>query len=90
MSVKLIIPAIFLNVTDNKEIIECSSGNILNIVNELDIKYPGFAEKILDGGKIKKYINIYINNKDVRFLSGENTIVKDNDEVLILPAISDG
>ncbi len=90
MSVTVLIPAPFQNITGNKEKIECSSGSILNIINQLDSAFPGIAEKLIEHGSIRRYINIYINDKDIRFLLNENTVAKDGDEVMILPAISEG
>lgn len=90
MSVTVLIPAAFQNITGNKEKIECLSGSILNIINQLENAFPGIAEKLVEHKSIRKHISIYINGKDIRFLLKENTVAKDGDEVMILPAISEG
>ncbi len=90
MSVSVLIPAAFQKITGNNEKIECTPGNILNIINQLEAIFPGIAEKLIEDKSIKKYINIYVNGKDIRSLLKENTIAKDGDEVIILPTISEG
>jgi sulfur-carrier protein len=59
-------------------------------VNELDRKFPGIAERISENGKIRRFVNIYLNDEDIRFLNAEQTEVKDGDEVSIVPAIAGG
>jgi len=90
MSVTVLIPAVFQNITGYKEKIECSSGTILDIISQLEVAFPGIAEKLVEHGNIKKFINIYINDKDIRFLSRQNTVAKDGDLIMIIPAVSEG
>ena len=56
----------------------------------LDKKFPGISERISEAGKIRRFVNIYLNEEDVRFLKAEETEVKDGDEVSIIPAIAGG
>ncbi|NWF75947.1 MAG: MoaD/ThiS family protein [Nitrospirae bacterium] len=90
MAVKVRIPTPLQKLTEGKEEVEGSPGTIINLINELDRKYPGIAERISEGGKIRRFINIYLNEEDIRFLKNEQTEVKDNDEVSIVPAIAGG
>jgi molybdopterin synthase sulfur carrier subunit len=59
-------------------------------VNDLDKLYPGLAERVSENGKIRRFVNIYVNDEDIRFLNAEETQVKDGDEVSIVPAIAGG
>jgi molybdopterin synthase sulfur carrier subunit len=56
----------------------------------LDKIYPGLLERISEGGKLRRFVNVYVNEEDVRFMKNENTEVKDGDEVSIVPAIAGG
>jgi len=70
---------------------DTNAGNISKLIDELDAKYSGLKERICDeNGKIRRFINIYVNGEDIRFLQGENTKVEDGAEVSIVPAIAGG
>lgn len=90
MSVKVRIPTPLQRLTQGKEEVEGTAGTIMDLVLALDNDYPGIAERISENGKIRRFVNIYLNEEDIRFLSGETTPVKDGDEVSIVPAIAGG
>ena len=90
MAVKVRIPTPLQRLTQGQEEVESVPGTIISLVNELDKKYPGIAERISENGKIRRFVNIYLNDEDIRFLHAEVTAVKDGDEVSIVPAIAGG
>ena len=90
MTVKVRIPTPLQRLTQGQEEVEGVSGSIISVVNELDRKFPGIAERISENGKIRRFVNIYLNDEDIRFLNAEETEVKDGDEVSIVPAIAGG
>jgi molybdopterin synthase sulfur carrier subunit len=90
MAVKVRIPTPLQKLTDGKEEVEGEPGTIISLVNNLDKKFPGIGERISEGGKIRRFVNIYLNEEDIRFLQNEVTEVKDGDEVSIVPAIAGG
>ncbi len=90
MAVKVRIPTPLQRLTEGKEEVEGASGKIIDLVRELDKQYPGIAERISENGKIRRFVNIYLNDEDIRFLNAEETVVKDGDEVSIVPAIAGG
>jgi len=90
MAVKVRIPTPLQRLTQGQEEVEGAAGTIISLVNELDSKYPGIAERITENNKIRRFVNIYLNDEDIRFLSAEQTAVKDGDEVSIVPAIAGG
>lgn len=90
MPVKVRIPTPLQRLTQGKEEVESSSGTIISLVDDLDKRFPGIAERISENGKIRRFVNIYLNDEDIRFLNGEGTVVKDGDEVSIVPAIAGG
>ena len=84
------IPAPLRKLTNNQE--ESVAGSSLgSILDELNKSYPGFGERILDEqGEIRRFVNIFVNDEDVRFLQERNTPVKDTDVISIVPAIAGG
>lgn len=90
MAVKVLIPTPLQKLTNGKDVVEAEAGKIIDIINALDKTFPGLAERLCQDGKIRRFINVYVNEEDVRFLQGEETIVKDGDEVSIVPAIAGG
>lgn len=90
MAVKVRIPTPLQRLTQGKEEVEGSTGTIISLVNDLEKRFPGIGERVSENGKIRRFINIYLNDEDIRFLKGEETVVKDGDEVSIVPAIAGG
>lgn len=90
MAVKVRIPTPLQRLTQGKEEVEASPGTIIEVISDLDRRFPGLGERISEGGKVRRFVNIYVNEEDIRFLQAENTPVKDGDEVSIVPAIAGG
>lgn len=90
MAVKVKIPVPLQRITNGKDEVEGRPGTIIELINILDKQYTGLSERISEGGKIRRFVNVYVNEEDIRFLQGENTEVKDGDEVSIVPAIAGG
>lgn len=90
MAVVVRIPTPLQRLTQGKEEVEGKAGTVMDLVQDLDARYPGIAERIADGGKIRRFVNIYVNEEDIRFLQAELTLVKEGDEVSIIPAIAGG
>ena len=90
MAIKVKIPTPLQKITNGKEEVDGEPGTVINLVQSLDKKFPGIAERISEGGKIRRFVNIYLNDEDIRFLKNEETEIKDGDEVSIVPAIAGG
>ena len=90
MSVKVRIPTPLQRLTQGREEVEGAPGTIMELISELDKRFPGIAERITENGKVRRFVNIYLNDEDIRFLNTEATVVKDGDEVSIVPAIAGG
>ena len=84
------IPTPLQKLTNGKAEVECSAKNVLELVDALEKDYPGMKERLSDGGKIRRFINIYVNEEDIRFADKEETVLKDGDSVSIVPAIAGG
>jgi molybdopterin synthase sulfur carrier subunit len=90
MAVKVRIPSPLQKLTAGKDEVEGEPGTVISLINNLDKMFPGIGERISEGGRIRRFINIYLNDEDIRFLRNEETEVKDGDEVSIVPAIAGG
>lgn len=90
MAVTVRIPTPLQRLTDGKEVVDGKSGSVIDLIKDLDTRHPGLAERIAEDEKIRRFVNIYLNEEDIRFLDGEKTAVKDGDEVSIVPAIAGG
>jgi molybdopterin synthase sulfur carrier subunit len=73
------------------ELIEISARTVGEVIDELNARFPGFRERICDGSQqVKRFINIYVDGEDIRFLNGLGTALGDQSEVSIVPAIAGG
>lgn len=92
MAVKVLIPSTLRALTNNETTISMdASGTVAECLNELEAKYPGIGERLRDeGGEIRRFVNIYVNGDDVRFLEGTATALKAGDELSIVPAMAGG
>lgn len=91
MAIKVRIPAPLQKLTQEKADVEVCGGSVKELIEDLEKKFPGIKSRICDDtGKIRKFINFYVNEEDIRFLQQEETALKDGDEVSIIPAIAGG
>ena len=91
MSVSVLLPAAFTKHTAGKRQFSSSAANLPALLNEIDQSFPALAQQIKDeSGKLRRFINIYINDEDIRFLGGESYSFADGDEVMLIPSIAGG
>ena len=91
MSVKVRIPTPLMKLTNNQAEVDADGGTIEELLNHLESQFNGIKERICEeNGSPRRFINIYVNEEDIRFLEGEKTAIKDGDEVSIIPAIAGG
>src|SRR4030042_2772693 len=91
MAVKVRVPTPLRKFTQGADEVSAQGNNVKAIVEDLEKNFPGMKERICDEtGKIRRFVNIYVNEEDVRFLKQDNTSLKDGDEVSIIPAIAGG
>jgi molybdopterin synthase sulfur carrier subunit len=88
--VKVRIPTPLQSLTKGLEEVEASGKTVIDLVQDLDSKYIGIAERISEKGKIRRFVNIYVNDEDIRFKKAELTDLKDGDQISIVPAIAGG
>lgn len=91
MTIIVRIPTPLQKLTQNQAEIKASGANIKELIDNLETDFPGIKARICDeNGKMRKFINIYVNEEDIRFLQRDETPLKDGDEVSIIPAIAGG
>jgi len=91
MPVTVRIPTPLRKLTNEEEVVAVSGTTIDEILSELDRTFPGLGERICDEqGNVRRFVNIFLNDEDIRFLSNKETAVKEEDEISIVPAIAGG
>jgi molybdopterin synthase sulfur carrier subunit len=91
MSLKVVIPTPLRKFTSGADSVEVEPGTVKDILDNLDSRYPGFRASVCDeSGSLRRFINIYLDGEDVRFLENLATPATDGSELAIVPAISGG
>lgn len=91
MSVLVRIPTPLQKFTKNQSEVQVEGETVSEVLGQLDEHFPGVRERLCDDqGAVRKFINLYLNDEDIRFMEGEKTGVKDGDELAIIPAIAGG
>ena len=90
-NVKVLIPTPLRKLTADEETVQAEADSIATLMQALDAKHPGIGGRLLDDqGNLRRFVNLYVNGEDVRFLQGKDTALKEGDEVSIVPAIAGG
>ncbi|MFI1966020.1 MoaD family protein [Streptomyces pathocidini] len=90
MAIEVRIPTILRSYTDGQKAVEGSGTTIDELFANLEERHPGIRERLVDGGELRRFVNVYLNDEDVRFLDGISTKLSDGDSVTILPAVAGG
>jgi sulfur-carrier protein len=91
MTVKVLIPTPLQKFTNERSTIECAGSNVDELIDALESNCPGIKARICDEtGKPRRFLNLYVNSEDIRFLDGTDTVLNDGDEVSIVPAVAGG
>jgi sulfur-carrier protein len=90
MSVEVRIPTILRSYTGGAKAVEGSGATLDDLVADLETRHAGLRDRLLEEGQLRRFVNVYVNDEDVRFLGGLATPVNDGDSVTILPAVAGG
>jgi molybdopterin synthase sulfur carrier subunit len=86
---KVRIPTPLRKLTNNEEVVEVNANTVGGVITELQTRYPGIKERLVDEtGAIRRFVNVYVNEEDIRFLQNQETPLKLGDEISIIPAIA--
>ena len=91
MAINVRIPTPLRKLTADLDTVQVEGTNIREVISSLEQSYPGIRERLLDeAGTVRRFVNIFVNDEDIRFLEDQSTAVKEGDEVSIVPAIAGG
>ena len=95
MTIEVKIPTILRTYTGGEKSVEAEGGTLTELIDNLDANHPGLKERLLDGsidggGDLRRFVNVYINDEDVRFIGGLDATLADGDQVVVLPAVAGG
>jgi sulfur-carrier protein len=90
MSIEVRIPTILRQYTGGEKAVEASGETLHEVITDLDVRHPGLRDRLVDDKGLRRFVNVYLNDEDVRFLGGLETEVADGDNVTVLPAVAGG
>lgn len=90
MTVSVSIPTILRTHTGGEKRVNATGYTLQAVISDLESNYSGISERLVDNGKLHRFVNIYVNDEDVRFSGGLDTEINDGDTVTILPAVAGG
>lgn len=90
MAIMVRIPTPLRTLTEGKEEVEASGATVREVIDSLESSYPGIKDRLCDDKGVRRFVNIYQNEEDIRFLESLDTAVKDGDSISIVPAIAGG
>ena len=90
MAIEVRIPTILRTHTGGEKVVEGDGSTLGELIADVETRNSGLQARLIDDGKLRRFVNVYLNDEDVRFLSGLDTPVKDGDTVTVLPAVAGG
>jgi molybdopterin synthase sulfur carrier subunit len=90
MAIEVRIPTILRTYTDGAKQVQGSGATLAELITDIEARHGGLQDRLVDGGNLRRFVNVYLNDEDVRFLAGLQTPVKDGDTVTVLPAVAGG
>ncbi|MFG1784543.1 MoaD/ThiS family protein [Rhodococcus oryzae] len=90
MAVIVSIPTILRNHTDGEKRVQATGSTLAAVIDDLEANHAGLKDRLINDGKLHRFVNVYVNDEDVRFSGGLDTEVSDGDSVTILPAVAGG
>jgi molybdopterin synthase sulfur carrier subunit len=90
MAVEVRIPTILRPYTGGERAVDADGATLAALIEDLEVNHEGIKERLLDGGELRRFVNVYVNDEDVRFTGGLETALSDGDTVVILPAVAGG
>ncbi|MBE7323748.1 MoaD family protein [Nocardioides sp. Y6] len=90
MAIEVKIPTIMRTHTGGEKAVTGEGATLAALIDDLEARHPGLADRLLEDGKLRRFVNVYVNDEDVRFLGGLESPLSDGDEVVVLPAVAGG
>ena len=90
MAIEVRIPTILRTYTDGAKAVTGEGGSLGELIENLEASHPGIKERLVEGDDLRRFVNVYVNDEDVRFTGGLETKLGDGDQVVVLPAVAGG
>ena len=90
MAVEVRIPTILRTYTGGEKAVSGEGSTLSELIDDLEVKHPGIKDRLVDGEDLRRFVNVYVNDEDVRFTGGLETKLDDGDQVVVLPAVAGG
>jgi MoaD family protein len=90
MAIEVRIPTILRTYTDGAKSVTGSGSSLSELIEDLEANHPGIKDRLIDDGDLRRFVNVYVNDEDVRFTGGLETSLSDGDQVTVLPAVAGG
>jgi molybdopterin converting factor small subunit len=90
MAIEVRIPTILRTYTGGAKAVDGEGGSLAELIDDLETNHPGIKDRLIDDGDLRRFVNVYVNDEDVRFTGGLETSVSDGDSVVVLPAVAGG
>ncbi len=90
MAIEVRIPTILRTYTGGEKAVDGEGTTLSELIDNLEASYSGIKERLIDNGDLRRFVNVYVNDEDVRFTGGLGTAVADGDQVVVLPAVAGG
>jgi sulfur-carrier protein len=90
MAIEVRIPTILRTYTDGEKAVSAEGATLSALIDDLEGNHPGIKDRLIDDGDLRRFVNLYINDEDVRFIGGLEATLSDGDTVVVLPAVAGG
>ena len=90
MAIEVRIPTILRTYTDGAKAVEASGDSLSALIDDLEARHPGIKGRLIEEGDLRRFVNVYVNDEDVRFIGGLDAELADGDHVVVLPAVAGG
>jgi len=90
MAIEVRIPTILRTYTGGEKAVDANGATLAQLIEDLEANHPGLKDRLLDGADLRRFVNVYVNDEDVRFTGGLETALSDGDQVVVLPAVAGG
>ncbi|GAA2126097.1 MoaD/ThiS family protein [Nocardioides bigeumensis] len=90
MTVEVRIPTILRTYTGGEKAVSAAGSSLSSLIDDLEANHPGIKGRLIEAGDLRRFVNIYVNDEDVRFLGGLEAPISDGDQVVVLPAVAGG
>jgi MoaD family protein len=90
MAIEVRIPTILRTYTGGEKVVNADGSSLSALIDDLEVSHPGIKERLVENGDLRRFVNVYVNDEDVRFIGGLEAALSDGDQVVVLPAVAGG